>query len=138
MFKQRLNLPRRGRFYDISEGRITLDGRNIKELNVRWLRTQVRKKAFSVCVEIHRYLHTAGRSTATLHFLVVFCILSNSDSPLSIIFDVPYLYTHPFLSSLPLGCPYASCVITRLVSRWATWVRYVRRFFLERKRPYAN
>lgn len=48
MFGQRLNLPRRARFYDISEGRITLDGRDVKELNVRWLRTQVRKNAFSV------------------------------------------------------------------------------------------
>ena len=31
------------RFYDPSEGKITLDGRDVKEFNVRWLRTQVRR-----------------------------------------------------------------------------------------------
>ncbi|CAM9430112.1 unnamed protein product, partial [Ascophyllum nodosum] len=29
------------RFYDPSEGKITLDGRDVKEFNVRWLRTQM-------------------------------------------------------------------------------------------------
>lgn len=32
------------RFYESSAGSITIDGRDIKEMNVKWLRSQARKQ----------------------------------------------------------------------------------------------
>lgn len=37
------------RFYDTLQGEVLLDGRNIKELNVHWLRSQVAWHFWSCC-----------------------------------------------------------------------------------------
>lgn len=42
------------RFYDTLGGEILLNGRNIKEFNVRWLRSLVRSLGLSPCVSAYQ------------------------------------------------------------------------------------
>ncbi len=44
------------RFYDPTEGRITLDGVDIRDINVRWLRRNigyVSQEPVSICMYVH-------------------------------------------------------------------------------------
>lgn len=56
------------RFYELGEGTITMDGRDIKEMNVKWLRSQVTRdshtemkslpKSVSRCVRVRINAHS--------------------------------------------------------------------------------